>query len=259
MGGNRDATPPAAPFGVRRAWRILRLSFGFRRDPASFYRATSAALADVLAGFGMVRPGTRVLDAGSGTGALSEVLASRALRVVALDVADHRAREIARTPFVLGLAERLPFADGAFDGVISSNVLEHVRDPESMLLELARACRPGGFVCVSWTNWLSPWGGHEMAPLHYLGPRLGMRAYRVLHGGKGPQENVPGRTLFVTHIGRFLRWLRRGDSGLRVVHVVPRYWPGLAFLARIPGVREVALWNCVIVLEKPTGAAGEPG
>jgi SAM-dependent methyltransferase len=250
MGGNRDVAPPAAPFGLRRAVRILRLSFGFRRDPASFYRATSAALADVLAGFGVLPARARVLDAGSGTGALSEILAARGLRVVALDVADHRVAEIARTPFVMGRAERLPFGDGAFDGVISSNVLEHVRDPRSMVLELARVSRSGGFVCLSWTNWLSPWGGHEMTPLHYLGPRLGVRVYRALHDGKGPQENIPGRTLFVTHVGRTLRWLRDADAGLRVVHVVPRYWPGLAFLARIPGLREVALWNCVIVLEK---------
>jgi len=36
-----------------------------------------------------------------------------------------------------------------------------------------------------------------------------------------------------------------------VVDVAPRYWPSLRFLARVPWLREVALWNCVIVLRKP--------
>jgi hypothetical protein len=32
--------------------------------------------------------------------------------------------------------------------------------------------------------------------------------------------------------------------------VAPRYWPSLRFLGHVPGLREVALWNCVILLEK---------
>jgi predicted O-methyltransferase YrrM len=38
----------------------------------------------------------------------------------------------------------------------------------------------------------------------------------------------------------------RARPGLRILAVEPRYWPRLAILARIPGLREVALWNCVI-------------
>jgi hypothetical protein len=36
--------------------------------------------------------------------------------------------------------------------------------------------------------------------------------------------------------------------------VAPRYWPSLRFLARIPGLREVAMWNCVVLIKKTSGA-----
>jgi len=35
-----------------------------------------------------------------------------------------------------------------------------------------------------------------------------------------------------------------------VLDVAPRYWPSLRILARIPGVREVAMWNCVILMRR---------
>jgi len=46
-------------------------------------------------------------------------------------------------PLVIARAEDLPFRDGAFDFVIASHVLEHSRDPESFLGELARVARAG--------------------------------------------------------------------------------------------------------------------
>lgn len=39
----------------------------------------------------------------------------------------------------------LPFADGAFDVLLSSHVLEHIRDDRAAMAELARAVRPGGW------------------------------------------------------------------------------------------------------------------
>src|SRR6266700_2024506 len=47
--------------------------------------------------------------------------------------------------------------------------LEHVPDPMGLAEEMIRVTRPGGLVYLSYTNWYSPWGGHEMSPWHYLG------------------------------------------------------------------------------------------
>ncbi|HVW25229.1 MAG TPA: class I SAM-dependent methyltransferase [Polyangiaceae bacterium] len=49
-----------------------------------------------------------------------------------------------RSTDVLGDNERLPFADAAFDGVLSLAVLEHVRDPLVAASEICRVLKPGG-------------------------------------------------------------------------------------------------------------------
>ncbi len=234
--------------GLREAWTTLRLALRVRRDELAFTRHVAGGVVRYLRGMGVEPAGLRVLDAGTGSGAVPEALAGAGARAVGLDLADHRSGGVASTPFVLGTGERLPFGDGAFNGAVSSNVLEHVPDPWAAIGELVRVVRPGGFVYLSFTNWLSPIGGHEWSPFHYLGPRLGVRAYRWLRG-RPPAWNVPGRTLFVVHVGPVLRGLHR--SGLHVVDVAPRYWPSLRFLARVPGLREVAMWNCVVLLRRP--------
>jgi hypothetical protein len=37
---------------------------------------------------------------------------------------------------------------------------------------------------------------------------------------------------------------------VEIERVEPRYWPRLSFIARIPLVREVLMWNCVIRMRK---------
>ena len=57
--------------------------------------------------------------------------------------------EAARVGAVQGDALRLPFADGTFDRVIASEVLEHIPDDEAAMAELARVLRPGGTMAVT--------------------------------------------------------------------------------------------------------------
>ena len=53
-----------------------------------------------------------------------------------------------------GDATRLPFADGTFDRVIASEVLEHIPDDGAAFAELARVLRPGGTLAVTVPAWL---------------------------------------------------------------------------------------------------------
>jgi demethylmenaquinone methyltransferase/2-methoxy-6-polyprenyl-1,4-benzoquinol methylase len=48
--------------------------------------------------------------------------------------------------FVLGRAERLPFADATFDALTVTYLLRYVDDPAGTLRELARVVRPGGVI-----------------------------------------------------------------------------------------------------------------
>src|SRR5262245_13349411 len=213
--------------GLAEGWDTLRLAVRFRRDPLPFLRRTSTPVVDALRRAGVRLDGARVLDGGTGSGAVAEALAGERARVVALDVRDHRPDGIERTPFALGRAERLPFRGGAFDVVVSSNVLEHVADPWGVVDQAGRADAPGGPVWLAWTNWLSPIGGHEMSPFHYLGPHAAERAYRITRGR--PPVNRLGRSLFPLHVGAVLRGMR--SRPVDMLDVVPRYWPSLRFVA----------------------------
>lgn len=86
--------------------------------------------------------GETVLEAGCGRGYLSGLLAAR-FCVTGCDVAlaEGIAARYPGVTFVESAAEHLPFADGAFDTVISTHMLEHVRDLPGVLKELRRVCR----------------------------------------------------------------------------------------------------------------------
>lgn len=50
---------------------------------------------------------------------------------------------------VICYAESLPFADGSFDTILCTEVLEHTREPFQVMREFARLLKPGGHVLLS--------------------------------------------------------------------------------------------------------------
>ena len=136
---------------------------------------------------------------------------------------------------VLGDGLRLPLRDGSLDVAFSSNVLEHVPDPGTFVDEMVRVTRPGGLVYLSYTLWLSPWGGHETSPWHFLGGRYAARRYARRHGN--PPKNVYGESLFPIGAGRILRAVRARED-VSVLEARPRYYPGwCGFLVRLLAIR----------------------
>ena len=116
-----------------------------------------------------VRAGDRVLDLGCGGGRHAFEAHRRGAHTVAFDrsrgdVADAASmlaamRLAGEAPAdvlgtaVLGDALSLPFADGAFDKVVASEVLEHVVDDGAAMAELVRVLRPGGTLAVTVPRW----------------------------------------------------------------------------------------------------------
>ena len=110
---------------------------------------------------GALPSGGRVVDLGTGTALipLRVVDGCPTLRIVAVDAAHHmlaRARaHVAqlgdadgRVLLVRADGKGLPFADGAFDGVISNSIVHHIPEPASVFAEMARLVRFGGAVVV---------------------------------------------------------------------------------------------------------------
>ncbi len=96
-----------------------------------------------------VAAGDRVLDLGCGEGDLAARIAAAGASVTGAEVADAALRRArARHPeLALRLVEieaALPFEDGAFDVVWSSEVIEHVADTERWLSEARRVLAPRG-------------------------------------------------------------------------------------------------------------------
>lgn len=99
-------------------------------------------------------PGSWVLDVATGTGLVARELVWRNVRVVGLDQSERMVRRgvaavreagiQGRVRFVLGQAERLPFADETFDSLTFTYLLRYVDDPAATVAELARVLRPGG-------------------------------------------------------------------------------------------------------------------
>jgi SAM-dependent methyltransferase len=136
---------------------------------------------------------------------------------------------------------------GRFDLVICSNVYEHLAKPEQFIASIGQLLNPGGWFYLSWTNWLSPWGGHEFSPFHYLGPSHGHRVYdRIV---RKPRLHTPFVNLFPTHVGRTLKRLRV-QPDLTLVKVAARYYPEFSFVTRIPLLREFLTWNCAVLLRR---------
>ncbi|MGW7381413.1 class I SAM-dependent methyltransferase [Streptomyces sp. NPDC054794] len=99
--------------------------------------------------------GRRILDAGCGSGPLFAALRDRGAVVTGIDasagmltLARRRLGDDADLQ-VVGLNDRLPFDDGAFDDVVASLVLHYLEDWGPTLAELRRVLRPGGRLIAS--------------------------------------------------------------------------------------------------------------
>jgi SAM-dependent methyltransferase len=101
--------------------------------------------------------GRRVLEIGCATGYGTSMLA-QGCRVVALDIHPAAASATHRRVQVPALAAdcvKLPFADGAFEGAVAFDVVEHIPHPQKMLSELRRVVKPGGVIILSTPNKLA--------------------------------------------------------------------------------------------------------
>src|SRR5262245_6883959 len=100
------------------------------------------------------RPSARVLDLGCGSGLLGEQLRAAGHEVVGVDVTEYDGVRDRLDAFFAGnLGEGIPDAVGGdYDVVVAADVLEHLRDPDRVLADIAKRLAPGGSVMASVPN-----------------------------------------------------------------------------------------------------------
>jgi SAM-dependent methyltransferase len=127
--------------------------------------------------------------------------------------------------------ERLPFEDSSFDGVILSDVLEHVSDPVSVVAEVRRVLRPRGRVYAS-----SPDAQRWVWDDYTHRRPFTRKAYRLLFEDRGFEVERVGYASVAPGTGIVSRYTRRKRR--------PRL---LAALAWLPFVRR----NVWILARRP--------
>ncbi|MGF7052691.1 SAM-dependent methyltransferase [Bosea sp. OAE752] len=138
---------------------LVGAQFGSRAE-AYLHSAVHAQSADLdaLAALAKGRDGARVLDLGCGGGHASFNIAPFVGEVVAYDLSSEMLQVVADAAGKRGLrnvvtqqgpAEKLPFADGSFDMVVSRFSAHHWRDVDAGLREAARVLKSGGELVMS--------------------------------------------------------------------------------------------------------------
>lgn len=139
-----------------------------------------------------LKPDSRLLDVGCGTGRHILELSRCEGTFVGLDMAEEdlkkmryllalaaqEGRLVANVHMAQGDGTSLPFEDNEFDQVIYTETLEHVEDDEAMLRDLIRVLRPGGVLVVSVPDEYSERLLWRLSPRYRTAPGGHVRIYR---------------------------------------------------------------------------------
>ncbi len=124
------------PMRIREPWPSARTRQRRREFASVFEGVPAGALGDGL-------------EIGGGDGFLASLVAAHCRSFVTTDsyrarLADGSAALPGGVRHLVCDAARLPFADGSFDFIFSSSVLEHIRERAPVYREMRRCLRPGG-------------------------------------------------------------------------------------------------------------------
>ncbi|UCF08467.1 MAG: GNAT family N-acetyltransferase [Thermoplasmata archaeon] len=92
----------------------------------------------------------RILEVGCGTAYSTQELGKMGYKAYALDYSPQVKRfwEPETAQFLIADGFHIPLKGDSFDVVWNAGVLEHFSNPQEMVEEMIRVCRPGGVVCV---------------------------------------------------------------------------------------------------------------
>lgn len=173
-------------------------------DYGRFRAGFPDAFYDRLAAMGILEPGLRALDLGTGTGTLARGLAMRGLSVVGLDKSDALTAEAKRLDALAGVnieyliaaAEATGLPPASFD-LVTAGQCWHWFDRPRAVAETRRLLKPSGRIVIAHFDWI-PLPGNPVEATENL-----IRAYN-------PDWNFWGG------VGMYPQWMRDlSDAGFR--------------------------------------------
>lgn len=124
----------------------FRNRYVFVRKQLAVYTPTTTPLPDGL-------------NLGTGEGDYDRMVAQHVAKLIGCDVNEEdlaHARQlnadVANLRYEANNALNLTYADGSFDLIVSCEVIEHVGDPATMVLEMARVLKPGGVAIMTFPS-----------------------------------------------------------------------------------------------------------
>lgn len=99
--------------------------------------------------------GKQLLDAGSGTGWFSKYAVMRGASVASLDVGVNILGQVAKkckSERTVGSVLEIPFREGRFDIVLSTEVIEHTPNPQKAIQQMHQVLKKGGVLVLTVPN-----------------------------------------------------------------------------------------------------------
>lgn len=194
-----------------------------RWDIAEFFATGETDIADFLRqaeAMGVMPPGGEALDFGCGVGRLSAALIKRFERVVGVDISApmvQLAREFnggeSGCQFEVNTTERLPYASGRFDLLVSNIVLQHLppRLARRYVGEFVRVLSPQGVAIFQVPGQCRVGSMSRHAPVRWLMDSLPPRWREELHRRRGP-DGLGGIAMYGVAVPRVMAWVERAGG-----------------------------------------------
>jgi SAM-dependent methyltransferase len=189
-----------------------RLPAPLRRHVLHFEGLIEAAVDEFARSLG---DGARVLDAGAGEGQYASRFSRQRYCAVDLAVGD-AAWDYSKLDACADLTH-LPFASNTFAAAIHLVTIEHVREPNQVLAEIARVLAPGGRVLIAAPH---EWEVHQAPHDYYRYTRYGL-VYLLEEAGFDTVDVRPAGGYFRLLARRLLNGLQFFTGGIRWVWFVP--------------------------------------
>ena len=263
--------------------RTLRILDGvFPPDPQAFmsvgqqteYEITKASetMGIYLAELGARTNDLDVLDFGCGWGGETLWLADRVRSVCGVDVDKNAVEQANKMRMAMAVRNsqfnwsedgRMPFVDGSFDAVLSTNTFEHVMDLELAFREIFRVLRPGGSLLSRWGPlFFSPHGYHlywacQVPYAHLL---FGLDAIAMMRAERGGSRAHPTSWedlgLNSKRFDDYCKSVR--DAGFEIVRFNAIPVRRTAVLAMLPVVKDFFISSIDCHVKRPASVSPVP-